>query len=340
MEHFLDQAEYPMYLGSARDLRDLLASTFYKPSTIESLLRAVQFPLSEVQWGETARELWEDVLVKAAQRNPRGGARALVLSLCDAVEPLGYGYVRGRLDEALSARPAVGEQAVRTVQPDPTLLEKSLGFRSAMVDLAFMPSVSACSPAVVLLSVSFVEGPGVGSGFLIAPDLVITNEHVLFYKDKRAQQVEAWLGYERGNGQHDVVECSAETILVNKEADIGLLRLKRPLATPPLRWTDQVKLEDKIAIVQHPLGTLKKVAFHTVVQVSDERLHYLADTDLGSSGAPVLDQYGRVVAVHHATTTVTIGGKQVVVNVGIRASYAAAVAQRLGTEWPMAQPRT
>jgi V8-like Glu-specific endopeptidase len=76
----------------------------------------------------------------------------------------------------------------------------------------------------------------------------------------------------------------------------------------------------RVNIIQHPKGNPLKVVLtqnYVTAAMTDTRVHYLADTDDGSSGAPVLNELWEVVALHHGSKEkqlTTPGG-------GVRLSY-------------------
>lgn len=94
------------------------------------------------------------------------------------------------------------------------------------------------------------------------------------------------------------------------------------LIAPPLsveqvnEFQDQLKLDldllekaqkfglpgEPVNIIQHPRGRSKEIVFYSnrVQELNSRYLHYQADTDLGSSGSPVLNSQWQVVALHHA----------------------------------------
>lgn len=63
------------------------------------------------------------------------------------------------------------------------------------------------------------------------------------------------------------------------------------------------RLHGPAYIIQHPGGVRKRLGFvrNHISYVDDRVVQYLTDTQTGSSGAPVLDAAGNVIAVHHAS---------------------------------------
>lgn len=55
-------------------------------------------------------------------------------------------------------------------------------------------------------------------------------------------------------------------------------------------------------VIQHPDGQRKRLGHvrNRVTDADDRVVHYLTDTETGSSGAPVFDGSGALIAVHHA----------------------------------------
>jgi hypothetical protein len=65
----------------------------------------------------------------------------------------------------------------------------------------------------------------------------------------------------------------------------------------------QIIKGERVNIIQHPRGEPKKVVVtlnYAVKDMSETRVHYLADTDRGSSGSPVFNKNWEVVALHHS----------------------------------------
>ena len=62
-----------------------------------------------------------------------------------------------------------------------------------------------------------------------------------------------------------------------------------------------VRVGDRVYIIQHPNGGVKKIGMHhnLVRFVDEDVLQYWTDTEAGSSGSPVFDEQWRLVALHH-----------------------------------------
>lgn len=160
---------------------------------------------------------------------------------------------------------------------------------------------------------------GEGTGFLVAPDLVLTNYHVFkpegtsYDLDDRARRCQIRFGAKRDTEgseepgklfklhQNWLVDFSA-----SYELDYLLLRLVRPATDgiiAPVKIAPETDIMYKDAfvnIIHHPLRGAMEVSLrcNEVVEVELQRIYYLADTEEGSSGAPVFDDSWRVVALH------------------------------------------
>lgn len=126
--------------------------------------------------------------------------------------------------------------------------------------------------------------------------------------------------------------------------DFALLRLARPVPDirpeqGPARPRGHYRLDpanyafDKaglLMIVQHPLGSTQKTSVVVGPARPDPqgtRLRYRANTQVGSSGAAVIDERGRLVAIHHFFTGTLNQGVPVsaIVRALIRGRHAATV---------------
>ena len=60
-------------------------------------------------------------------------------------------------------------------------------------------------------------------------------------------------------------------------------------------------VSQRVNIIQHPKGRYKEIVFrdNQVRAVEPPLVQYITDTDYGSSGSPVLDDWFNVVALHN-----------------------------------------
>lgn len=173
---------------------------------------------------------------------------------------------------------------------------------------------------------------GFGTGSLVSPSLLITNNHVLPSAEVAEGSSIEFKFQDGVDGKpEDPISFDLDPgkfFLTDEDLDFALVAVK---ATP-----DQLadfsfnRLKDDagkdavgsfVTIVQHPRGKKKQIALreNRVVEVLDDHLHYAADTEPGSSGSPVFDDTWHVVCLHHASVQAPdhneLGG---FVNEGIR----------------------
>ena len=171
------------------------------------------------------------------------------------------------------------------------------------------------------------EGRACGSGFLVGPDLVLTNHHV---KDRGAADFASNPGavrfrfgfYKSAAGQPEGGKVFSlaggdgpATWFVHEspttQLDYALVRLSgRPGDEPvsafpgaPRRgWLVPAATEPRVGqalfILQHPGGDLLKMANGGLKGMNGPWLEYEVDTEPGSSGSPVFDNRWQLVALH------------------------------------------
>jgi V8-like Glu-specific endopeptidase len=169
----------------------------------------------------------------------------------------------------------------------------------------------AIGPAVCRLEVD-VHGLGwLGTAFRIGQDLLLTNWHVLHRDDgTRPTTVTAEFGYEddgRGGAlPPQAITCRVDSIVADREDDWAVIQTVEPLKqTWPVVELSTAALPvigSPAYIIQHPGGQRKRVGYvrNQVSWFDDRIVHYLTDTQGGSSGSPVFDADARLIALHHA----------------------------------------
>ncbi len=150
-----------------------------------------------------------------------------------------------------------------------------------------------------------------GTGFLVTPEVVMTNNHV-FEAPEWAEAARLLFGDELDDEgeprQPEIFRLAPERLFVtNKELDFTLCAVQgRPgdkYGYLPLnRDPHIISRHEHVNIVQHPRGRKKEVCLQEnhVAYVKTRVLLYTTDTEPGSSGSPVFDNGWRVVALHHA----------------------------------------
>jgi endonuclease G, mitochondrial len=183
-----------------------------------------------------------------------------------------------------------------------------------------------------------------GTGWLIASRLLLTNHHVVNARDEgepaaseadlRRQAIAALalFDYDRETVAGFPVKLT-ELVAWDPALDYALLRLD-PAAPerPPLRlgqkFTPTKSADAYIAvnIIQHPGGLAKKFGIRNnlLTAATDTELRYFTDTFGGSSGSPVLNDQWEAIALHRGATWVKgvrFNGRDVAyVNVGTQLS--------------------
>ncbi|MEH2258981.1 trypsin-like peptidase domain-containing protein [Nostoc sp.] len=213
---------------------------------------------------------------------------------------------------------------------DEQILEAIINSADNFLDIYMLPSAFYCAQAVARIEIP--EGIPKGTGFLIGPDLLLTNQHVL-KEQSYLEEAVARFGY-MANAS-DIAPLTGKVVPIRqdfyfaspaKELDYALVRLQdKPIETTAtvdeLRKKSIADLASigkhrgylllqprrfieysRVNIIQHPKGGPLKVVMtqNYVVHTTNSRVQYVADTEDGSSGAPVFDQNWGVVALHHS----------------------------------------
>ncbi|MGD1837537.1 MAG: DNA/RNA non-specific endonuclease [Nitrososphaeraceae archaeon] len=186
-----------------------------------------------------------------------------------------------------------------------------------------------------------------GSGFMISDKLFLTNNHVI-PDETIAKKFFVEFNYELDfnnkpkrttrfifNPQEFFItspEHELDFTLIaigNRDTDDnnGNLNLFDIGYCPLVNSNDKHVLGERINIIQHPEGNYKQIILreNQLIARLDKVLHYVADTNPGSSGSPVFNDQWEVIAVHHwgePTILETPDGKPLRkdVNEGVRIS--------------------
>lgn len=153
---------------------------------------------------------------------------------------------------------------------------------------------------------------GFGTGFLVADRVLMTNNHV-FKNATTATMSTVQFGYEEGADGSVLPKtfkmAPKDLFVTSKALDYSVVAVAGrtpPGATygvlPLIGAIGKAMVGEWLNIIQHPQGKPKAVAVreNRLVDELDRYLHYLTDTDPGSSGSPVFNDQWEVVALHHS----------------------------------------
>ncbi|BAY27395.1 hypothetical protein NIES2100_72190 [Calothrix sp. NIES-2100] len=163
--------------------------------------------------------------------------------------------------------------------------------------------------AVVHIKIPKLNGlTEAATGFMIAPDLLMTNNHAIASQEE-AEKAEYTFNYQLDkNGK----ECPIVTVnalpngnfYTNSELDYTVIKLNNPpdFGNHLKLKNKQVRRDERVAIIQHPGGHLKKISIQNnfVAYADTKVVQYTTSTLPGSSGSPVFDDDFHVVAIHHS----------------------------------------
>ncbi len=186
---------------------------------------------------------------------------------------------------------------------EPLTYEKVVGLNN-LLRISWLSH--ALELAAAIARVVTPEGPG--TGFLVAPDLLLTNHHVLpdaatidaatvefNYQVNWAGELEPVRRYKLDGADH----------VTSKELDYTIARVRESpgdlFGFVDLSKRSEPTVNDFVSIIQHPQGGTKQICFtdNKVSAVFGDLVQYSTDTEPGSSGSPVFNQRWEIVGLHH-----------------------------------------
>ena len=228
---------------------------------------------------------------------------------------------------------APGVVAMQDLPEAAQQLERQVGPGTEFLPASFLVLGASRQAAVARIRLTkphegLPAGAGWGTGFLVSPNLLMTNNHVIPDKAFAKGYLRVQFNFQndiRGGilpvEEFDFDPDSFFHFSDEKKLDYTLIRLKPQTsglagAAPVLagaKWgfvpmadNLDVAIGQQVNVIQHPDGRPKEVVLHQneITKVFENVIHYKADTEPGSSGSPVFNNSWELVALHHA------GGEQ------------------------------
>jgi endonuclease G, mitochondrial len=172
-----------------------------------------------------------------------------------------------------------------------------------------------------------------GTGSLISSQLAITNNHVI-ESTETARSAVIELGYYEvepnfPSSERQMFAINPDKFFFTSEAlDFTIMGIEAQagsVSTASYGTLDFIPQSGKaligelVNIIHHAGGGQQRISIreNALVDVFDSWIHYVSDTEPGSSGAPVFNDEWQLVAIHHASVP---WGDGQIVNEGVRIS--------------------
>ncbi len=196
------------------------------------------------------------------------------------------------------------------------LLERIIG-KNDLIGSEFLERGARAARSVGRIRIRADGRPlGFGTGSLVAPRLLLTNNHVLNALDRAAASTVEFNVEDGPDGRpltpvvyalapqdffftDPALDFTLVAVGSQTGGDAALDLFGFNIALPD---DDPVLIEEYVNIIQHPNGQPKQLALrdNQVVDLLPDFLHYRADTQPGSSGSPVFNDQWELVGLHHS----------------------------------------
>jgi endonuclease G len=218
-------------------------------------------------------------------------------------------------------RELAARKPVTRADIDSFFVERVIGPTKDFLSAEFFELGTFAMRSVARIRTEFGGSLGYGTGFMVSPSLLLTNERVLENADWAAASV-AEFDYQRDRlGRQKLVQSfhldPARFFVNDKALDFALVAVKPAPGVGTAKLADfgfcplvgvegKILVTDPVNIVQHRQGRMKEVVIcenelsALPLGDLDGFAHYLGDTEPGSSGSPVFNDRWEVVALHHS----------------------------------------
>ena len=220
---------------------------------------------------------------------------------------------------------------------DSIALERIMG-KSDLFPISYLQMGTNSGNSICRIQIRDDKGSfiGSGTGFLVSENVLMTNNHVIDSMGTALNSI-AEFNYQDDVNFMPCPTCSfrlkpEQFFVTDEELDFTLVALKdnpssekRPKDFGHLCLIPEegkILEGEYVSIIQHPNGGPKAVTIreNKVRSIFDDFIHYLTDTEPGSSGSPVFNDQWIVVALHHSGVPNPNKKNAWIANEGIRIS--------------------
>lgn len=211
----------------------------------------------------------------------------------------------------IASLPAINDWRGRETIAD--VFEKIIG-ENTLRPISFLQQGLQVARSVAYIGVRTSQGCWSGTGFLVAQNLLLTNNHVLPSSDLlpgtifRFNYEENFLGEAQTTDEYR--PKSNGVFHTSQTLDYTFVEIE---GEPGKKWgclpllPKVIRRDSRVNIIQHPQGQPKQISIQNnfVQYVGSNVVQYVNSTLPGSSGSPVFNDTWEVVALHHAGGNIT-----------------------------------